>query len=132
MAHTVTTVPSTALPERELGHLLTDYLALDEVRVFRRLLVTRLGLLALAAGLGAAGVAPAWAVCLDVGGAHAGVISGAMNMFGNLGGTLCPIVVGACVKRLGSWQVALFTVAALYAVAALAWLFVDPARTVVD
>lgn len=51
MAYTVTTVPSTALPEHELGNILTDYCALDEVRVFRRLLVTRFGLLALAAAL---------------------------------------------------------------------------------
>jgi MFS family permease len=82
-------------------------------------------LLALAAGLGAAGVAPAWAVCLELGGAHAGVISGAMNMFGNLGGTLCPLVVGVCVKRLGSWPIALGSVAALYVLAGLAWLAVD-------
>lgn len=81
-------------------------------------------LLAAAAGFGAAGVAPAWAVCLDLGGEHAGVVSGAMNMFGNLGGTLCPIVVGVCVKRLGSWRIALSSVALLYLVAALLWLFV--------
>jgi ACS family glucarate transporter-like MFS transporter len=82
-------------------------------------------LLAAAAGLGAAGVAPAWAVCLDLGGEHAGVVSGAMNMFGNLGGTLCPIVVGVCVKRLGSWPIALGSVAFLYLVAAVLWLLVD-------
>lgn len=81
-------------------------------------------LLAAAAGFGAAGVAPAWAVCLDLGGENAGVVSGAMNMFGNLGGTLCPIVVGVCVKRLGSWRVALASVALLYLVAAGLWLFV--------
>jgi len=85
-------------------------------------------LLAAAAGLGAAGVAPAWAVCLDLGGAHAGVLSGAMNMFGNLGGTLCPIVVGACVKRLGSWHAALGSVALLYLLAGVLWAGVDPAK----
>jgi nitrate/nitrite transporter NarK len=83
-------------------------------------------LLSAAAGLGAAGVAPAWAVCLEIGGEHAGVISGAMNMFGNLGGTLCPVIVGMCVKRLSSWPAALATVAVLYLVAAVAWIFVDP------
>jgi nitrate/nitrite transporter NarK len=62
---------------------------------------------------------------LEVGGARAGVVSGAMNMFGNLGGTLCPIVVGACVKRLGSWPIALGFVAAAYLVAGIAWLVVD-------
>ena len=88
-------------------------------------------LLSLAAGLGAAGVAPAWAVCLEIAGEHAGVVTGAMNTFGNLGGTLCPVVIGATVKRLGSWQLGLASVAAFYAVAAVAWIFVDPTREVV-
>ena len=82
-------------------------------------------LLSLSAGLGAAGVAPAWPVCVEVGRARAGVLSGAMNMCGNLGGTLCPIVVGMCVKRLGSWSVALDLVAVAYLVAGAAWLAVD-------
>lgn len=86
---------------------------------------TAAALLGLAAGLGAVGIAPAWAVCLEISGGHAGVVSGAMNMFGNLGGTLCPIVVGVCVKRLGSWPIALATVAVLYLVAAALWLRVS-------
>jgi ACS family glucarate transporter-like MFS transporter len=83
-------------------------------------------LLAASAGFGAAGVAPAWPVCVEVGGARAGVVSGAMNMCGNLGGTLCPLVVGVCLKRLGSWQVSLAAVGVAYVVAGLAWLAVDP------
>jgi len=82
-------------------------------------------LLALSAGLGALGVAPAWPVCVEVGRSRAGVLSGAMNMCGNLGGTLCPIAVGMCLKRLGSWQFALDLVAAAYLVAGVAWLAVD-------
>jgi sugar phosphate permease len=85
-------------------------------------------LLSLAAALGAAGVAPAWAVCLEVGGNHAGVVTAAMNMFGNFGGALCPVVVGVAVKRFGSWPTALATVAGAYAVAAVLWAFVDPER----
>ncbi|HVU00960.1 MAG TPA: MFS transporter [Polyangiaceae bacterium] len=84
--------------------------------------------LALAAGLGAFGVAPTWALCVEVGGEHAGIVSGTMNMFGNLGGTLCPIVVGACVKRLGSWPVALGTVAAFYFASAALFVLVDTTR----
>ena len=83
-----------------------------------------------AAGLGAMGVAPAWAVCLEIGGEHAGVISGAMNMFGNLGGTLCPLVVGYSVQRFRSWPLALGSVATLYVAAALLWVFVDPRRKI--
>jgi ACS family glucarate transporter-like MFS transporter len=85
-------------------------------------------LLAAAAGLAALGIAPAWSVCVEIGGPHAAVASGAMNMFGNLGGTLSPIVVGIAVERLGSWELPLFSMAAFYLLAAACWLFVDPAR----
>jgi MFS transporter, ACS family, glucarate transporter len=40
-----------------------------------------------------------WAVPLDVGAAHAGVVTGFMNTFGNLGGLIGPIVVGIAVDR---------------------------------
>lgn len=81
--------------------------------------------LAMAAGFAALGVAPAWAVCLEIGGRHAGVVTGAMNTFGNIGGALSPIVVGFCVQRLGSWHAPLFSVAALYLFAAVCWLGID-------
>ena len=83
-------------------------------------------LLAAAAGLAALGVAPAWAVATEIGAAHAGVATGTMNMFGNLGGALSPLFVGVCLDRFGSWQAPLFSVAGLYLVAALCWLGVDP------
>jgi len=88
-------------------------------------------LLAAAAGLAGLGIAPAWALCLEIGGPHAGVVTGAMNMFGNLGGTLSPVVVGLCIDRLGSWNAPLYSIAALYLVAALCWLAIDPAHRIV-
>ena len=87
-------------------------------------------LLAAAAGLAGLGIAPAWALCLEIGGPHAGVVTGAMNMFGNLGGTLSPVVVGLCIDRLGSWSAPLYSIAALYLVAAVCWLGIDPARKI--
>jgi len=85
-------------------------------------------MLSAAAGLAALGIAPAWAVCLEIGGPHAGVVSGSMNMFGNLGGALSPIAVGICVDRLGSWDAPLFSIAAFYLIAAGCWLAVDPTQ----
>jgi MFS family permease len=82
--------------------------------------------LAAAAMLAALGVAPAWSVCLAIGGRHAGVVSGAMNTFGNLGGVVSPVVVGWCLAWWNSWDTPLYTVAALYAFAAICWLGVDP------
>ncbi len=82
--------------------------------------------LAAAAGLAALGVAPAWSVCLAIGGRHAGVVSGTMNTFGNLGGVTSPIVVGLCLTWWSSWEAPLYSVAGFYVFAALCWLGVDP------
>ncbi len=79
-----------------------------------------------AAGFAALGIASAWSTCLAIGGRHGGVVSGAMNMFGNLGGTVCPIVFGQSLERLGSWNVPLASVAVLYAISGLLWWAVDP------
>lgn len=88
--------------------------------------------LAAAAGLAALGVAPAWAVTLEIGGPHAGVVSGAMNTVGNLGGALSPVVVGLCLDHLKSWTAPLVSVAILYGVAAACWLAIDPKRRLAD
>ncbi len=89
-------------------------------------------LLALAALFAALGVAPAWTLCVEIGGAHAGVVSGAMNMFGNLGGALVSLVVGFCVKDFHSWNAPLYSIAAFYLVAGGAWLFLPASPTLVE
>lgn len=83
-------------------------------------------LFGLSAGLSALGVAAGWAVCLEIGGDHAGVVTGAMNMFGNMGGALSPVVLGCCLQRWHSWNHGLLTVAFFYAMAAVCWLWIDP------
>jgi hypothetical protein len=55
-------------------------------------------------------IGPSWAVPMDVGGEHSGTVSGMMNMAGNIGGALSPLVFGVLVQ-IGSWQ-APFIVAA--------------------
>ncbi len=87
-------------------------------------------LLAMAAGLAAAGVTPAWVVCLDIGGKHAGVVSGAMNTFGNLGGALMSMVVGFHLQRTHSWTAGLMSVAAFYLFALVCWCFIDPTKPI--
>jgi MFS family permease len=84
------------------------------------------GFLTAAAGFAALGIASAWSTCLAIGGRHGGVVSGAMNMFGNLGGTVCPIVFGQSLQHLGSWNLPLASVAVLYVVSGLMWWVVDP------
>jgi MFS transporter, ACS family, glucarate transporter len=71
-----------------------------------------------------------WAVCLDVGAAHAGVVTGFMNTFGNLGGLVGPIVVGVAVQWWHSWTFPFYVAAAVYVAGALAWLAIDPSRPI--
>jgi ACS family glucarate transporter-like MFS transporter len=84
----------------------------------------------LAAALGAVDFAlsACWAVCLDIGHEHAGVVTGAMNTVGNLGGMLTPLVVGLAVERWHSWTLPFYVTAVMYAIGAAAWLAIDPHR----
>jgi nitrate/nitrite transporter NarK len=86
--------------------------------------------LALALGSADFALGACWAVCLDVGADHAGVITGCMNTVGNLGGLVGPIVVGVMVDRLGSWTLPLYATAAVYVAGALTWLAIDPYRRI--
>jgi len=71
-----------------------------------------------------------WAVPIDVAPDHAGVVSGSMNTFGNLGGLLGPLVVGIAVDRWHSWTFPFYVTAAIYASGGLAWLAIDPERRI--
>jgi sugar phosphate permease len=73
-----------------------------------------------------------WAVCLDVGAANAGVVTGFMNTFGNVGGLIGPMVVGFAVDRWHSWTFPFYVTAFVYAAGALAWLAIDPQRKIAE
>jgi nitrate/nitrite transporter NarK len=92
--------------------------------------VAKAVLLALALASADFALGACWSVCLDVGASHAGVITGFMNTFGNLGGLVGPLVVGYMVERWQSWTYPFYVTAAVYVVGALAWLAIDPARRV--
>lgn len=89
-------------------------------------------LLALALAAADLALSACWAVCLDVGKDYAGVITGMMNTFGNLGGAIGPVVVGYTVGRWHSWNVPFYITAAIYAIGALLWLVIDPLERVGD
>ena len=69
-------------------------------------------------------------MCLDVAPRHAGVVTGFMNTFGNLGGLVGPFVVGLMVDRLGSWTLPLYVTAGVYVAGALAWLMINPTKRI--
>ena len=68
-----------------------------------------------------------WASCMDVGGRFAGTVSGTMNMMGNIGGMLGPIVVGYVLDLTGRhWLWAFAISSIIYFLGAFCWLFIDP------
>lgn len=85
-------------------------------------------LLAMALGSADLALSAAWAVCLDTGARYAGVVTGFMNTFGNLGGFAAPLVAGFAVQRWGSWDATFAATAAIYAAGAFLWLAIDPNR----
>ena len=72
-----------------------------------------------------------WATIVDIGGAYAGTATGFINMVGNMGNFLQP-VIGAWVFNRYGWP-ALFTAyTGAYLAAAMMWMVIDPRRTFYD
>jgi len=67
-----------------------------------------------------------WTTCMDVGDKYVGTVSGTMNMMGNLGGFVSPIVLGYIVGRTGNWNLTFYVTAGLYLLGAFCWWFLDP------
>ncbi|MGO9095011.1 MAG: MFS transporter [Bryobacteraceae bacterium] len=68
----------------------------------------------------------AWGACMDVGGKFAGTLSGSMNMLGNLGSGIAPIVFGYVIQATKSCLPNFYIMAAVYLLGALCWRFIDP------
>ena len=75
-------------------------------------------------------LSPSWSFCIDIGGKHAGAVSGTMNMAGNLGSAITALAF-AYLPETSRGNIAFFyTAAALSGLAILCWLFTNPARKV--
>jgi len=68
-----------------------------------------------------------FAVCLDIGGAYAGAMVGAMNTASQIGSFLSSLAFGYLVARFGSYNVPFIPMAGLLFIGACLWLKVDPA-----
>jgi len=69
----------------------------------------------------------AWASAMDIGGKHAGTLSGAMNMWGNIGGAISPLAIGYILSWTGSnWNLTFYLSAVIYLMGIVCWLFLDP------
>jgi MFS transporter, ACS family, glucarate transporter len=70
----------------------------------------------------------AWAVCLDIGRSHAGVVTGVMNTAGQLGGFVCSVLFGYVVRATGNYRAPVWGVAAMVMIAAVLFTQIDPTR----
>lgn len=92
---------------------------------------------------------PSWATAQDIGRRYSAIVSGAMNMVGNLGGVLGILVSGLIMKAhsltealpgggektvvqpLG-YVTCFYLYAVVYVLGVFVWLFIDPTKPVVD
>jgi sugar phosphate permease len=74
-------------------------------------------------------IPPIWAVCTDIGGRHAGTLSGIMNMAGGLGAVLSPALTPVLRKHF-DWQTIFIALASAWFAGALAWLRIDASRPI--
>jgi ACS family glucarate transporter-like MFS transporter len=68
----------------------------------------------------------AWAGCMDIGGRNSGTVSGTMNMVGNIGGALSPMLVGYILTwSPDNWALTFYVSSGIYLLGAVCWLFID-------
>jgi sugar phosphate permease len=75
-------------------------------------------------------IGPSWAVPMDTGGKYSGTVSGMMNMAGNFGGAISPIVFGFLAQN-GNWAAPFIVAAALLVAGSAVWVFwIDPDKAI--
>jgi nitrate/nitrite transporter NarK len=67
-----------------------------------------------------------------MGGKHIPTVFSTMNMAGNVGAVVFPLVVPWLVRLTGNWDLVLFVFAGVYLAAAACWLPINPNGTVFD
>lgn len=69
-----------------------------------------------------------WANCVDIGGRHAGAMSGAMNTAVQAGGFISIVLFGYLVEHFGRYDVPLCLIAAMLLISAVLFSRIDPTR----
>ncbi len=86
--------------------------------------------LVMASFLGDFGLGSLWCTYQDIGGPYAGTVLGVGNMCGNIGAAIASSYVIRLAEQSG-WSASFALSAGAYAIGALAWLAIDPRRSVV-
>ena len=85
-----------------------------------------IGLISLAVTLTMFTLGASWGTCLDIGGAHVGVVSAAMNTAGQIGSVFGPTLVTTLLALNGDWNTPLLVIGILFLAGATCWLVIDP------
>jgi ACS family glucarate transporter-like MFS transporter len=75
-------------------------------------------------------LSPSWSFCIDIGGKHAGAVSGTMNMAGNLGSAITALAFAYLPESSKGNEAFFYTAAALSGVAIGCWLLANPERKI--
>lgn len=70
-----------------------------------------------------------YTVAISFGGKHVATVFSTMNMCGNIGAALFPLVAGWLVRETGNWNLMLFLFAGIMAVDAVCWALLNPRGT---
>lgn len=75
-------------------------------------------------------LSPSWSFCIDIGGKHAGAVSGTMNMAGNLGSAITALAFAYLPESSRGNEAFFYTAAGLSGVAILCWMLANPNRRI--
>jgi MFS transporter, ACS family, glucarate transporter len=76
-------------------------------------------------------LSPSWSFCIDIGGKNAGIVSGTMNMAGNLGSAITALAFAYMPKSSQGNEAFFYTAAALSGIAIFCWIFADARKRLV-
>jgi ACS family glucarate transporter-like MFS transporter len=71
-----------------------------------------------------------WTVASEIGGKHAGAISGSMHMFGQIGSTIMTLGFGYIVSETHNWNLPIILIGVLVIGSGLLWLLIDAGKPV--
>ena len=72
-----------------------------------------------------------YVVTIDLGKEHVSTIFGLMNIYGNIGAAITPILVGNFFAGSTQWNQVLLFFGTVYFAGAISWMLIDPRRAVV-
>lgn len=75
-------------------------------------------------------LSPSWTFCIDIGGKHAGAVSGTMNMAGNLGSAITALAFAYLPESSKGNVMFFYTAAGLSLLAIVCWLLANPRKII--